>query len=178
MPLQLHSTTTPKEQRQLRPGRCGKGQLPPAQHHRISRAQLQLCLSALLPGSLAGRGGASTESRSPRYGWCQVRPQALPGSSGHAPRRRRWSRAVRGSQEQAQSPEPCPHSRPCPTARDLPVPRTLPPQHAALPMSFVMLRCPEVVCLSFPWQSSAGCAQGPHPRPQPQPPPSRADEVG
>lgn len=44
-------------------------------------------------------------------------------------------------------------------------------QHTALPMPFLMLCCPESVCLSFPRQSSVGCAQSPQPRPQSQPPP-------
>lgn len=69
----------------------------------------------------------------PRYGSCQLRPQEPPGSAGHAPRRRRWSRAVGGSREQAQNPEPCPHPArtPDPAYSAGPaVPRTLPTPHS------------------------------------------------
>lgn len=110
--------------------------------------------------------------------------RTLPTAAAGAARQRR-------ARTQTAALEPCgarepragakPRALPAPqsllTARDLLYPAPC-PHHTALTMLFLMLCCPEGVCLSFPWQSSAGCAEGPHPRPQSQPPPSRADEVG
>lgn len=146
-----------QQQRQLRTGRCGNGQLPTTPTPpRQAGPQRQLCLPPLLSGSLAGRGGASMETSVP-----PVRILPTAGSAGHAPSGRRWSCALGGSWEQAQSPEPCPHPRPCVQPGTCPY-ATPCPQHSAVPMPFLMLCCPEGVCLSFPRQSSAGCPQGPH----------------
>lgn len=167
MPLQLHNTTTEAAADRTLRERA-------AAHHTNTPAsagpQLQLCLPALLSGALAARGGAGTETSVPPV-------RLLPGSSGLAPRRRRWSRALGGSREQAQSPEPCPHPRPCSQPGTCLYSAPC-PQHTVFPMSFLMLCCPEGVCLSFPWQSSAGCPRGPHPRPQAQPPPQSRRRSG
>lgn len=179
MPLQLHNTTI-HTATEAAAGRTLRERA--AAHHANTAASGRAPATALPPPAalwVSGRerrckdGDPGTDPANCARRSRQAAPGTHPDGGAGAVR---WEGA--GSRRKTPSPARTP---PAPqtllTARDLLYPAPC-PHHTAPTMLFLMLCCPEGVCLSFPWQSSAGCAQGPHPRPQSQPPPSRADEVG
>lgn len=148
-------TTQPTQPR----GSCGRERA--AAHHGSSTASGRAPATALPPRAAPWVSGRERRRIAP--------PGADPANRGRAAPGTHPEPCGRREPGAAQSPEPCPRPRPRlqPGTCLYPTPC---PQHTALSMPYLMLCCPEGVCLSFPRQSSAGCAQGPHPRPQSQPP--------